>query len=192
MNRPGAIESLTGLLARIPGIGSRSGRRIVLFLLRNRNTLLPAMIDNLQSLRTNVTRCDCGNLDEVNPCSICADISRHGGVMCVVDDVVSIWAIERSAVFRGLYHVLDNILSPINGKGPESLGLERLHNQVRHYKIQELVLALNPTVEGQATAEYIKATTEVHCSALRVGIPMGAELDYLDVRTIGMAMEGRE
>lgn len=188
----GAIDSLSQLLARIPGIGSRSARRIVLFLLRNRESLLSPIIQNLETLKANIKKCDCGNLDETYPCCICADHARQDKPLCIVEDVVSLWAIERTQTFAGMYHVLDNILSPISGKGPESLELERLHQRIAHYHTQELILAINPTIEGQATAEYIKDSVNIRCSTLRVGIPMGAELDYLDTRTIMLAMEGRE
>ena len=188
----GAIDSLSQLLSRIPGIGSRSARRMVLFLLRNRDSLLTPIIQNLQTLKTNIKKCDCGNLDEHFPCGICADFTRHSKPLCIVEDVVSLWAIERTGIFQGMYHVLDNILSPISGIGPESLGLERLSERVAKYNTPEIIIAINPTIEGQVTTDYIKSTIKIPCSTLRVGIPMGSELDYLDIRTIISALEGRE
>ncbi len=186
------IDTLSRLMGRIPGIGPRSARRIVLFLLRNKQSLLEPLIENFTQLNANIRKCICGNLDEIMPCNICSDINRDNKIMCVVEDVTSLWAIERSGSFSGLYHVLDGVLSPIAGIGPAELKVDVLINRVKSHCVQEIVIALNPTVEGRATAYYLREMIDIKCSVLRVGVPIGGELDYLDNGTIAAALNGRD
>lgn len=188
-----AIDALSALLGKVPGLGPRSARRMVLFLLRNPDSLLAPIIAQLNNIRAEVKKCACGNLDQQSPCVICSDKTRDHSVVCVVEDVTSLWAIERAKCFNGIYYVMDRVLSPTGGIGPEDLKVSRLQDYVGVHGVTEVVLALNPTVEGQATAHYVQEMlgSLVRCSRLRLGIPMGGELDYLDAGTIAAAIGGR-
>ncbi len=187
------IESASKLLGKIPGIGLRSGRRIALFLLKNRSTLLVPLIANLTDLQNKITKCKCGNLDDKDPCYICSSDTRDRDTVCVVDSIQGLWAVERSKEFNGTYHVLDGLLSPINGIGVAELNLQSLQNRIAKNQVQEVILVLNSSTEGCATMEYIKAVLQssVKCSSPRIGIPMGCDLDYIDDNTISAAFRGR-
>jgi recombination protein RecR len=189
------IERLVQLLARVPGMGPRSARRAALALLKRREQLLEpltaAMIDAAQQVKT----CSiCGNYDGVDPCAVCSDDSRDPSVICVVEDVAGLWAMERSGLFRGRYHVLGGVLSALDGIGPEDLGADRLVARAASAEVAEVILALAATVDGQTTVHYL-VDRLVGCgvvvSGLAQGMPVGGELDYLDDGTIGAALRAR-
>lgn len=190
------IDALIGQLAKLPGVGKRSARRIALQLIRKRETLIPPLVQALQAAAEMIQPCEiCGNLDSGSPCGICRDPRRDEAIICVVEDLADLWAIERSHAFRGHYHVLGGTLSAIDGRGPEALGIDRLINRAFQEQVKEVILATNATMDGQTTAHYIAERLEVgevNVSRLAQGIPVGGELDYLDDGTLGAAMQLRQ
>ncbi len=187
------LDTLIQLLAKLPGLGPRSARRAALHLIKRRESLLAPLASALAKAAEAVRSCSiCGNLDTVEPCAICRDPGREQAVICVVEDLADLWALERTGAFRGRYHVLGGTLSALDGVGPEDLTIERLIHRLRPG--QELILALNATVEGQTTAHYIAdrvAGTGVRLSRLAQGVPIGGELDYLDDGTLTAALNAR-
>jgi recombination protein RecR len=191
----GEIETLIQLLARLPGLGPRSARRAALTLVRRREALLLPLTEALARVAERVRTCpDCGNLDTHSPCRLCADPHRDRSVICVVEQVADLWALERTHAYRGLYHVLGGTLSALDGIGPEDLNLGGLGTRAARPEVREVILALNATVEGQATAHVIAdrlAGAEVVLSRLAQGVPLGGELDYLDDGTLAAALKAR-
>lgn len=189
------LEQLITVFSKLPGLGPRSARRLVLHLLRNREKLLLPLLAALDEAKDSIQTCStCGNLDTQNPCAICADPRRDQAQICVVEDIADLWAMERSRMFRGVYHVLGGTLSALDGRGPEQLRIGALTARAGHEAVQEVILATNATVEGQTTAFYISdqlAECNVKISRLAHGIPMGGELDYLDDGTLGAALKAR-
>ena len=189
------IERLIGLLAKLPGMGPRSARRAALALLKRREQLLEPLAASLAETAAKVRSCSvCGAPDTRDPCSICADTSRDGGLICVVEEAGALWAMERSGAFRGRYHVLGGLLSALDGVGPEALRINELIGRAREGAVKEVVLALPATVDGQTTAHYLAdrlSGTEVQITSLARGVPVGGELDWLDDGTIVQAMRQR-
>ena len=189
------IERLIGLLAKLPGMGPRSARRAALALLKRREQLLEPLAASLAETAAKVRACSvCGAPDTRDPCSICADTSRDGGLICVVEEAGALWAMERSGAFRGKYHVLGGLLSALDGVGPEALRINELIGRAREGAVKEVVLALPATVDGQTTAHYLAdrlSGTEVQITSLARGVPVGGELDWLDDGTIVQAMRQR-
>jgi recombination protein RecR len=189
------IERLIQHLARLPGLGPRSARRAALFLLKKREQFLLPLAESLGEVAERVKTCPlCGNLDTAEPCSICQDQTRDAGLICVVEDVDDLWALERSGVFRGFYHVLGGTLSALDGIGPEDLNIPSLVRRVAQDGVREVILALGATVAGQTTAHYLLdrlAETGVPVSGLAHGVPVGGELDYLDDGTLSTAFRAR-
>ncbi|MEQ9811552.1 MAG: recombination mediator RecR [Azospirillaceae bacterium] len=189
------IDQLINLLARLPGLGPRSARRLALHLIARRDQVLRPLAEALATAADAIVTCStCGNLDTLDPCQVCADTSRDRSVICVVEDVADLWALERTAGFRGLYHVLGGTLSALDGVGPEDLRIPDLVRRVRAEGSSEVILALNATVDGQTTAHYIHdqlAATGVRVTRLAHGVPVGGELDYLDDGTLLAAMQSR-
>lgn len=189
------IDTLIRLFSRLPGFGRWSARRVVLHLIKKKETQLIPLADAIQNVIEHVRICPvCGNLDSQSPCSICSDERRDENVICVVQDVADLWAIERSAAFRGRYHVLGGLLSAIEGTGPDELRLPVLEQRLRRTGVSELILALPATVDGQTTGHYIIERFKdlpVKISSLAQGIPVGGELDYLDDGTIQTALKSR-
>ena len=189
------IERLVQLLAKLPGLGPRSARRAALALLKRKETLLQPLAAALEETARTIKTCaTCGNLDSNNPCSVCADPRRDPTLICVVEDVADLWALERAGVFRGRYHVLGGTLSALDGRGPDQLNLGSLVERVREGQIKEVVLGLNATVEGQTTAHYVTdliAPLGVAVTRLAHGVPVGGELDYLDEGTLAAAFAAR-
>ena len=189
------IDRLTTLLARLPGLGPRSARRLVLHLLKHRETLLVNLVRALEQTGEAITTCSqCGNLDTSDPCAICSDPRRDTSIICVVENVDDLWAMERSAVFSGRYHVLGGTLSALDGVGPEDLRIADLVARSRSADVREVVLATGATVPGQTTAHYLVdmlATCDVTVSRLSLGVPVGGELNFLDDGTLGTAMQAR-
>jgi recombination protein RecR len=191
----GEIERLIQLLARLPGLGPRSARRAVLHLLKRREALMLPIADSLHAVASSILRCSvCANLDTTDPCALCADPRRDGALICVVEDVADLWAIERTASFAGRYHVLGGILSALDGVRPEDLNIARLVERCATGEVREVILAMNATVDGQSTAHYLTdrlAGLPVKISRLAHGVPIGGELDYLDEGTLTAALKAR-
>lgn len=190
------LKTLIQLISKLPGLGPRSGKRIALHLLQNRNTALPALTESLQIVGVKVKDCThCGNLDSQDPCALCQDMRRDSTLLCVVESVADLWALERSASFRGRYHVLGGVLSALDGVGPQDIRLSSLLQRCQRESIHEVILALNATVEGQTTSHYIterlKEVGITHISSLARGVPVGGELDYLDEGTLSAALLSR-
>ena len=189
------IEALIELMARLPGLGPRSARRAVLFLLKKRGQLMAPLAQSLAEVALAARDCRvCGNISTAETCPICANPVRATGEICVVEDVADLWAMERGQVFRGRYHVLGGTLSALDAVGPEELGIPRLVSRVNEEGVREVILALNATVDGQTTAHYIAdalAGTGAQVTTLAQGVPIGGELDYLDDGTIGAALRAR-
>jgi recombination protein RecR len=187
------IDILIDLLARLPGLGPRSARRAVLHLLRKRNLLLLPLAEAMARVGATVRTClNCGNLATGDLCPICASEARANGQICVVEDVSDLWAMERSGVFRGRYHVLGGTLSALDAVGPEELRIPKLVDRVATEGVREVIMALGATVDGQTTAHYIADhLTGVEVTSLAQGVPVGGELDYLDDGTIGAALKAR-
>ena len=196
-NRPGdEIERLIDLLAKLPGLGPRSGRRAALALIRRRETLLEPLAKAMADVAGSVTECSvCGAIDTRDPCGICCDPARGTGQLCVVEQAGDLWAMERAGAFRGRYHVLGGVLSALDGVSPEDLRIPELASRVRDEGIGEVILALNATIDGTTTAHYIAdalESTGVTLSTLAQGVPIGGELDYLDDGTITAALRARK
>lgn len=190
------LKTLIQLISKLPGLGPRSGKRIALHLLQNRNTTLPALTESLHIAGVKVKDCiHCGNLDSQDPCALCQDVRRDSTLLCVVESVADLWALERSASFKGRYHVLGGVLSALDGIGPQDIRLSSLLQRCQREKIHEVILALNATVEGQTTSHYIterlKEVGITYISSLARGVPVGGELDYLDEGTLSAALLSR-
>jgi recombination protein RecR len=189
------IERLIQLLARLPGLGPRSARRVALQLIRRKEQLLGPLASALNDAYDKVDICSrCGNIDSHTPCTICTDPARDPAVLIVVEDVADLWALERANALRARYHILGGVLSPLDGRGPGDLNLDSLVARAAEGDIAEVILALNATVDGQTTAHYISdllAGYNIKLTRLAHGVPVGGELDYLDEGTLSAAMRQR-
>ena len=189
------IERLIQLLAKLPGLGPRSARRAALYLIKNREKLLSPLSLAMADAQDKVTVCStCGNVDTIDPCTICSDPRRDRTILCVVEEVGDLWALERAGAWTGLYHVLGGTLSAMEGIRPEDLAINRLVERAAAAGMREVVLATNATVEGQTTAHYITERLKglgLSTSRLAHGVPVGGELDYLDEGTLTAAMRSR-
>lgn len=210
---PSSIDLLIRRMAQLPGVGPRSARRMVLHLLQKRESKLLPLIEAMQHVEQTINECIiCGNLDVVTPCHICRDPLRDGRLLCVVEDVADVWAMERSGLFRGRYHVLGGVLNALDGVHPEQLRISALitriltastsveHSDAEHDKpqpIEEIIIATNATIDGQTTAFYIHEQVQQTCehppkmTRLAQGMPMGGELDYVDEGTLSTALQAR-
>ena len=188
------IERLIQLLAKLPGLGPRSARRAALALLKRRETLLEPLAQAMASAAAALKQCStCGNLDTTDPCGLCRNPERGNGIICVVEDVADLWALERAGIFRGRYHVLGGALSALDGVTPERLNIHPLVERARN-GASEIILAMNATVEGQTTAHYLLDILEplnLKVTRLAHGVPVGGELDYLDEGTLLAAFTAR-
>lgn len=189
------IEALAQALARLPGLGPRSARRAVLHLMKKRENVLQPLLSALTNVSERLSTCSlCGNVDTSDPCNICRDPRREDKSLCVVEEVADLWALDRSRLFPGRYHVLGGRLSALEGVRPEDLTIDRLVARVAAGGIDEVVLAMNATLEGQTTAHYLAERLEsfpVRLSQLAHGLPVGGELDYLDEGTLAQALRAR-
>jgi recombination protein RecR len=194
MNGP-EIERLIQLLGRLPGLGPRSARRVALHLLKKREVLMQPLSAALADAARAIRACStCGNLDTIDPCSICADPRRDQGLLCVVEDIGDLWAMERGKIFPGLYHVLGGTLSALDGIGPDELNVGSLLRRVKEGSVREVIVATNATVDGQTTAHYLAerlAGCAVPVTRLAHGVPVGGELDWLDDGTLATALKAR-
>ena len=189
------IERLVQLLGRLPGLGHRSARKAALALLKRREDLLQPLAEAMQTAADQLVECEnCGNIDTLSPCTICADPRRDRSTIVVVEEIADLWALERAGVVRGQFHVLGGHLSPLDGIGPERLNIAKLIDRAQAPDLKEIILALNVTVEGQSTAHYLMealAELDITVSRLAQGVPVGGELDYLDDGTLAAAMKSR-
>ncbi len=190
------IDKLIKIFAKLPGLGTRSARRIVLNLLKNNDTTLKNLIVGLTNVQEQIKVCPiCGNFDTTVPCSICSNEKKDASVVCVVQDVADLWAMDRVSQFKGKYHVLGGILSAIEGITPQDLNVESLIERIKTDNVQEIILALPATIDGQITSHYLISRIKplnVKVSTLAQGIPIGAELDYMDEGTLQMAITSRK
>ena len=190
------IEQLIKIVAKLPSLGTRSARRIVLHLLKKREAVIPQLIQALEDVQNHVKVCRiCGNYDTEDPCSICSSASREKGLLCVVQDISDLWALERGGLYKGRYHILGGVLSAIEGITPDDLNIDKLLSRIDEEEITEIILALPATVDGQITMHYISSVLEdknIQISTLAQGIPVGGELDYMDDGTIKLALDMRK
>ncbi len=189
------IDALAQALSKLPGLGPRSARRVVLHLMKKRESVMQPLLRALENVDARLMTCDtCGNIDTVNPCGICTDARRDERAICVVEDVSDLWALDRSRLFPGKYHVLGGKLSALDGVRPEDLNIDTLIKRVSVGGIDEVVLAMNATLEGQTTAHYLAERLEdypIRLTQLAHGVPVGGELDYLDDGTLAQALRAR-
>jgi len=192
---PRDVDILIGMFARLPGFGRRSARRAVLSLLQAPEAKMLPMAQALEACARAVRRCEvCGNLDSIDPCAICADTARDRSMVCVVEGVGDLWALERARVHGGVYHVLGGVLSPIAGISPEDLSIAPLLGRIEKGGVEEVILALSATVDGAATAHYVAqrlAASGVRITRVAQGVPIGGALDVLDDGTLATALSAR-
>ena len=190
------IEHLIKLLSRLPGYGPRSARRAALHLLKNRESLMRPLSQALGIAADVIVECpQCHNLDTVSPCSICAHTGRDASVLCIVEDISDLWAIEKTGAFRGYYHVLGGTLSALDGIGPEDLSIPHLLQRARDPQVREIIIALNATIDGQTTAHYLSdylKDANVTTTQLAHGVPIGGQIDYMDDGTLSTALKSRK
>ena len=190
-----SLNDLIEVFAKLPSLGNRSARRIVLHILKNKEYLIPLLIENLINVREKLSFCNiCGNIDLHNPCKICKDIERKADKFCIVEEIGDLLAIEKSSAYDGHYHVLGGVLSAIDGIGPDDLNLNSLLRRIKDGAIEELILATNATMEGQITAQFIADSCKnekVRVTRLAQGMPIGGELDTLDFNTMSTAFDSR-
>ncbi len=189
------LDELIRLFSKLPGLGPRSARRAVLHLIRRKDALMAPLGAAIARAMDTIRTCSvCGNLDTHNPCAVCSDARRDRSVICVVEELADLWAIERCNLYKGQYHVLGGVLSALDDRGPSQLNIEPLIERAAKDEVREIILATNATIEGQTTAHYLATRLEgcnVSISRLAQGIPMGGELDYLDDGTLGAALKAR-
>ena len=194
---PRPIEKLIESFARLPGVGPKSASRLAFHLLRADQSELDSFAERLRSLKEKTVQCEtCCAIATSSPCSTCSDTSREAATLCVVEDTLDMVALERSGRFKGYYHVLGGVLSPIDGVGPDQLSIAALLRRIRQNPPQEIIIATNPTIEGEATALYLKkhigSTPGITITRLAHGLPVGADLEYADEVTLGRALDGRQ
>jgi len=191
----GPLEILVRQLAALPGLGSRSAKRIALHLLSAKGNRLSALIDALEEASKSIVTCNvCGNLDSSDPCRVCRDPARDKATLCVVAGVADLWAVERTGAYKGQYHVLGGVLSALDGVGPDQLTVDQFLSRLRTGQVREVVLALSATVDGQSTAHYLIDHMEgipLHITRLAHGVPVGGALEFLDDGTIATALKSR-
>ena len=192
---PDSVEKLVNALSRLPGIGPKSAQRLAFHILKSPKEDALELSESLKEARENIRHCvQCGNFTDQDICSICSSVKRDNSVVCVVENPQDIMAVESSGEYNGLYHVLMGALSPLDGIGPEDLTIDRLASRIKESGVQEVILATDPNVEGEATAQYVKeilAVFPVKVTRLAHGIPIGGNLEYADGVTLGRAIEGR-
>ncbi len=189
------IENLSKIISKLPGMGPRVAKRVVLHLAANKEKTLLPLIENLLALNEKIHNCEtCGNLDEGRVCGICNNHNRDQSVICVVEEVADLWAIERAENYKGRYHILGGKLSAISGVSIEDLNLEKLFSRLRNSEVKEVIIATSATIDGQTTAHFLAEGLKdfnVKVTRLAYGIPVGSELDYLDEGTISIAFKTR-
>ena len=189
------LEKLIKKVAKLPGLGPRSSRRVVLYLLKDKETLLLPLIEDMNNVANNIKKCvECGNLDENDICQICKNSSRNETLLCVVETVADLWALERSNVYNGKYHILGGVLSAIDGINPDQLNIDSLEKRLESNIFTEVIIAISATLDGQTTAHYLAerlGKLDIKITRLAHGLPVGGELDFLDDGTIAQALKAR-
>ena len=189
------VEKLINSIAKLPGLGKRSAQRIALHLLKHKDKSLSPLMQSLQDASKKIINCNlCGNIDTLNPCSICQDKRRDHKTLCIVEDISDLWAFERTSFYRGAYHVLGGVLSAIDGIGIEELNIQNLISRIKKGKFKEVILALSATTEGQTTSHVIAdkiETFKIDVTRLAHGLPIGGEVQYLDENTLNTAFQAR-
>jgi recombination protein RecR len=195
MARPDPLAALIEALQRLPGIGARSAQRLAYHLLKTSREEVDALADAMRSVKERVTYCSiCSNITDVDPCAFCTDTSRDNRVICVVEQPENVAGIERTRGFRGRYHVLMGAIAPLQGIGPDDLRIKSLLARAGDGRVEEVILATNPNVEGEATALYLAKLLKpigLHVTRIAMGVPVGSDIDYADEFTMSKAMEGR-
>ncbi|WP_265015048.1 recombination mediator RecR [Wolbachia endosymbiont (group B) of Camptogramma bilineatum] len=190
------IKNLVHAFSKLPSLGPSSSRRLVIHLLQNKERVMLPLASLIRELADLIIECKiCGNLDTKSPCSICTNPKRDTKLMCVVEELGDLWALKKGNIYSGMYHVLGGRLSAINGIGPKELNLDSIPKRVTEFKIEEVIVAINPTLEGQVTVQYIielLKNLNVKISRLACGIPIGGEIDYLDEGTLKIALTSRQ
>ena len=190
-----SLGELINIFSKLPSLGPRSARRIVLYLLKNKEKIIPTLMTTIENVKSELSYCHlCGNVDVINPCNICADDKRKNGKLCIVEDIGDLWAIEKSKAFNGTYHVLGGVLSAMDGVGPDQLNIFSLLKRLESGSVKEVIIATNATTEGQITGQYIAdecAKFNILITRLAQGIPIGGELDLLDYNTMSTAFTSR-
>ena len=190
-----SLGELINIFSKLPSLGPRSARRIVLYLLKNKEKIIPTLITTIENVKSELSYCHlCGNVDVINPCNICADDKRTNGKICIVEDIGDLWAIEKSKAFNGTYHVLGGVLSAMDGVGPDQLNIVSLLKRLESGSVKEVIIATNATTEGQITGQYIAdecSKFQILITRLAQGIPIGGELDLLDYNTMSTAFTSR-
>lgn len=196
MKYPDSFEKLIECFKLLPGIGEKNAERLSFAILKFDDDQVNVFSETIKKVKTNIRKCKiCNNLSEEDKCLICNDNSRNREVICVVENAKNLVLFEKAGVFNGVYHVLDGLISPLNGINPEDIKINQLVNRIKDEKIKEVILALNPSIEGETTSLYIKKLLEglnVSITKIASGIPVGADMEYLDPITIARAMEGRK
>ena len=189
------LEKLIKKVSKLPGLGPRSSRRAVLHLLKNKDKYLIPLINDLTEVAQNIKNCsECGNLDQYEICEICSNPERNGNLICVVETVADLWALERAKVYNGKYHILGGVLSAIDGINPEQLNISSLEQRLQQHTYSEVIIAISATLDGQTTAHYIAERLnpfKIKVTRLAHGVPVGGELDFLDDGTIAQALKAR-
>ncbi|CAL7963142.1 Recombination protein RecR [Alphaproteobacteria bacterium] len=192
---PGTLQTIIDLMAKLPGLGPRSARRTMLYLLHHKDTMRK-IINALCEVESTVTKCEkCNNIDIQTPCHICRNERRDKSIICIVENIGELWAMERSLAFKGNYYVLGGLLSALEGMTPENLQLAKLENRIIHDEVKEIIIAISATLDGQTTAYYIAdalSKYDIKVSRLAFGIPIGAELEYMDEGTLSIALKLRQ
>ena len=190
-----SLGELINIFSKLPSLGPRSARRIVLYLLKNKEKIIPTLMTTIENVKSELSYCHlCGNVDVINPCNICADDKRKNGKLCIVEDIGDLWAIEKSKAFNGTYHVLGGVLSAMDGVGPDQLNIVSLLKRLESGSVKEVIIATNATTEGQITGQYIAdecSKFKILITRLAQGIPIGGELDLLDYNTMSTAFTSR-
>ena len=190
-----SLGELINIFSKLPSLGPRSARRIVLYLLKNKEKIIPTLMTTIENVKSELSYCHlCGNVDVINPCNICADDKRKNGKLCIVEDIGDLWAIEKSKAFNGTYHVLGGVLSAMDGVGPDQLNIVSLLERLESGSVKEVIIATNATTEGQITGQYIAdecSKFQILITRLAQGIPIGGELDLLDYNTMSTAFTSR-
>ena len=196
MKYPETFEQLIECFKLLPGIGEKNAERLCFAVLNFDKEQVDLFSDTLKNMKNKIKKCEiCNNLSEDDKCLICNDNTRNKEVICVVENAKNLVLFEKAGIFNGIYHVLDGLISPLNGVNPEDIKINELINRIKKEKIKEIILALNPSIEGETTALYIKTMLDgldIKVTKIAAGIPVGADMEYLDPITIQMAMEGRK
>jgi recombination protein RecR len=196
MGKDYIINNLIGSLQRLPSVGHRTAKRMALSILQNKDEIIKPLLDSLSEAYLKIKKCDiCGNLTTDDVCGICSDERRDRQIICVVENIIDLWAIENVSIHNGIYHILDGTLSAVEGRGIEVLKIEKLVERIKDYSVREVIIATNPTSEGQTTAFYIASHLEefnIKISQPALGVPMGSELNYLDDSTLNIAFKNKK